>query len=439
MIEPPSPQISSRLSMDDIPWTRLHLLAAICTLGGTTLDGYILGLSGAAISGAQKEMTFGALGAGLIGASALIGIFIGGLLFGQAADRWGRRPVFQWNLVAFVIFSVAQWFTVGVWDLVAYRIVLGLAIGVEYAVGAALLSEFVPKRTRGALLATLQAIWIAGFVVANIVGYLMPSGNWRVMLATSAIPAAFVAILRYWLPESPRWLASRGRVAEAEKILAERFPAGTTLPEVLDVDTSHAKFSELFRTDMWRSAAYAGIFWGAQVGPLFAIFTFVTPVLDAIGLPGGTARDYGLNFVQLAGALVFIWIVARCGRRPVVIYTFGIMLVALLLLGVIPNSSTGAGLFLTVVFGIYLAVAAGSANLEFVYPSEMFPTRLRSTGVGFAAAMSRVAASIAVYLLPVALDRFGGSTAILLTAIFPLVGLVASIGWARETKDSALG
>jgi MFS family permease len=123
MTETTSPPTSSRVSMDGIPWTRPHLLAAVCTLGGTTLDDYILGLSGAAVSGAEKEMTFGALSAGPIGASALIGIFIGGVLFGQAADRWGRRPVFQWNLVAFVIFSVAQLFTVGVAELMPERAV----------------------------------------------------------------------------------------------------------------------------------------------------------------------------------------------------------------------------------------------------------------------------------------------------------------------------
>lgn len=420
--------------MDNAKWNGLHTLAAFCTLGGTALDGYILGVVGGAIGAATDEMHFTPLSQGLIGASALIGIFIGGMFLGRAADRWGRRVVFRWNLIAFIVLSVLQFFAVSTWDLTAYRVLLGIAIGVEYAVGAALLSEFVPARYRGALLATLQTSWFVGFVGANFVALAWADDNWRLVLASGAVPAVIVAIARSWLPESPRWLQTQGRDAEAQAIVDRHFPAGTTLPEVGQVEDSGG-FMELFNREHRRKTAYAGIFWACQVGPLFAIFTFITPVLDDLGLPSGFARDFIMNMLQFAGALVFIWVLAASKRRGLAIWTFGVVLASLLLLGIFPNAPLG---LLAVVIGIYLFVASGASNLQFVYPSEMFPTRLRTSGVGFAASMSRVGAAIATYLLPVLIATIGVNASLLALAIFPLIGFLASIFLAPETSKSAI-
>ncbi|WP_197382142.1 MFS transporter [Mycolicibacterium mengxianglii] len=429
-----SPASTAATSMDNAKWNHLHTLAAFCTLGGTAIDGYILGVVGGSITAATDEMHFSPVSQGLVGASALIGIFIGGLFFGRAADRWGRRVVFRWNLVAFIALSLLQLVAVSTWDLTAYRILLGIAIGVEYAVGAALLAEFVPRRTRAALLSTLQTTWFVGFVGANFVGLAWAEDNWRLVLASSAIPAVLVAVARIWLPESPRWLQSQGRDEEAQAIVDKHFPAGTTLPEVEPVVAS-AKFSELFNKEHWRNTTYGGLFWACQVGPLFAIFTFITPVLDNLGLPSGFARDFIMNMLQLAGAAVFIWVVAVSKRRSLAIWTFAATLVTLLVLGIFPTAPLAV---LAIATGVYLFVASGSSNLQFVYPSEMFPTRLRTSGVGFSASMSRVGAAIATYLLPVLIASIGINLALLSLALFPLIGFLASIAWAPETSKSAI-
>jgi len=421
-------------SMDTARWNGLHTLAAFCTLGGTALDGYILGVVGGAIGAATDEMHFTPLSQGLIGASALIGIFIGGMFLGRAADRWGRRVVFRWNLIAFIVLSVLQFFAVSTWDLTAYRILLGVAIGVEYAVGAALLSEFVPARFRGALLSTLQTTWFLGFVGANFVSLAWAEENWRLVLASSAIPAIFVAIARSWLPESPRWLQTQGRDAEAQAIIDRHFPAGTTLPEVTQAE-QRGSFAELFSKEHRRKTLYAGIFWACQVGPLFAIFTFITPVLDDLGLPSGFSRDFIMNMLQFAGALIFIWVLAVSKRRGLAIWTFGVAFVALVFLGVFPNAPL---MVLAFVIGIYLFVASGASNLQFVYPSEMFPTRVRTSGVGFAASMSRIGAALATYLLPVLIATIGINASLLALAVFPLIGFLASVAWAPETSKSTI-
>lgn len=423
------------MSMDNARWNKLHTLAAFCALGGTALDGYILGVVGDSVLAATDEMHFTPLSQGLVGASALIGIFIGGLFFGRLADRFGRRIIFQWNLIAFVAISLLQLVVVSTWDLVAYRVLLGLAIGVEYAVGAALLTEFVPARTRAALLSTLQTAWFVGFVGANFIARAWADDNWRMVLASSAIPALIIAVARHYLPESPRWLQSQGRTAEAQAIVDKHFPAGTALPPVQEAEES-SNFRELFNKEHWKRSAYCGIFWACQVGPSFAIFTFITPVLDGIGLPSGFERDFIMNMLQLAGAALFIWVVAATKRRMLAISTFAIVLVTLLVLGAFPHAPI---MVLAVAIGIYLFIASGASNLQFVYPSEMFPTRLRTSGVGFAASMSRVGAALATYLLPVMIATFGTNASLLMLSLFPLAGLLASLAWAPETSNKAIG
>ncbi|MFC9557756.1 MFS transporter [Rhodococcus sp. NPDC056960] len=421
-------------SMDDAKWNHLHTLAAFCTLGGTVLDGYILGLIGGAIHAASDEMHISPLSQGLVGASALIGIFIGGLTFGRVADRLGRKVVFQWNLVAFIVLSILQLFALNMWDLTAYRVLLGVAIGVEYAVGAALLSEFVPARTRGALLATLQATWFLGFVAANFVGLAWADANWRLVLASSAIPAVVIAVARIWLPESPRWLQTQGRDTEAQEIVDKYFPTGTTLPPV-EVATKSDRWTELFDKKFWRMSTYAGVFWACQVAPLFAIFTFITPVLDGLGLPSGFQRDFIMNMLQLAGVIVFIWVVGASRRRPLAIWTFGVIFALLFALGLFPHAPL---IILAAIIGAYLFIAAGACNLEFVYPSEMFPTRLRTSGVGFSAAMSRIGAAATTYAFPALIASLGINAALLVLSAFALIGFIASVLWAPETSKSTI-
>lgn len=424
--------------IDEAPLNKLHILAAICTLGGTVLDGYILGLIGTGLSIAEEtgDLALTPMSQGLVAASALIGIFVGGLFFGRIADKYGRRVVFRWNLIAFVVLSLVQLMTVSEWDLIAYRILLGLAIGVEYAVGAALLAEFSPKRSRGVLLGALQAFWIVGFVGAYVFGHFYTGDNWRMFLATSAIPAIIVLVLRSKLPESPRWLMSQGRADEARSVIDKHWGTQYSLPQAVQTSEKGAPISDLFTKENWRRSVYAGLFWACQVGPLFAIFTFINPVLEKLGMDAsGFGAGLLMNGLQLAGAIAFIWILQLMSRRGFVIWTFTIQLVTLLIVGLWGDAPV---FVLTATLGIFMFVISGACNIQFVYPSEIFETRLRSTGVGFAAAMSRLGAALATYLLPVIIDAQGAQVALLVIAVFPLIGLIASIFWAPETKEKAL-
>lgn len=139
--------------------------------------------------------------------------------------------------------------------------------------------------------------------------------------------------------------------------------------------------------------------------------------------------------MQILGAVFGLWLLHWLTRRSFVISTFAIMFVLLLGLGLLPDAPTWLVVSL---FAGYMFIAPAANNMQFVYPSEIFETRIRSTGVGFAAAFSRISVAAATYLLPVAMQEYGVSATLLIMAAFPLVGLVVSLVWAPETKRAQL-
>lgn len=426
------------IPLDDAPLKPIHILAAAAVLGGAILDGYVLGIVGPALKLAKSEMALSALSQGLIAASALIGVFIGGLIFGNLADRFGRRPVFSWNLISFFALSILQLFVQEVWQLVVLRLALGLAIGVEYAVGTSVLAEFSRRKGRGVLLGSFSVGWQIGFTVAFVVGMFYEGTDWRFLLATSAVPALITFALRMGLPETPMWLKANGRDAEARRVVDRHFGPEYAVPEVTlksDHSTGHPSPRELLVGPNKMQHLYSGLFWFCQVGPFFAIFTFIGPVFDALGMKDETTVNVWLNSLQIAGAIFGLFLLYWLTRRSFVISTFAVMFAALLAIGVLHSPPVW---LMVALFAIYMFVAPAANNIQYVYPAEIFDTRLRSTGVGFSAAFSRISAASAVYLLPFALEKMGASATMLIMATFPLLGLVLSIFWAPETKRKIL-
>lgn len=425
---------SGRLLIDEAPLKSIHVLAAAAVLLGAALDGYVLGIVGPALSIARQELHLTALSQGLIASSALIGVFIGGLFFGNLADRFGRRPVFAWNLVSFIILSLLQLLVQDVWQLVAIRLALGLAIGVEYAVGSSVLAEFSRRKDRGALLGCFGIGWQAGFTIAFVVGSFYPGENWRLLLATSALPAALTFLLRIALPETPMWLKAHGYDKQARDIVDRHFGPEYAIADI-EPNARAASPRELFAAGTWRQTLYSGFFWFCQVGPFFGIFTFMVPVLAMLGLEGRLSVDLSLNLVQIAGAAFGVLFLHWMSRRGFVIWTFVIVLAVFLALGLFPDAP---GWFIVSLFAIYMFVAPAANAIQFVYPPEIFETHIRATGVGFSAAFSRISAAGVTFGLPWLLETFGFSATLILMAGFPLLGLVLSLLWAPETKGKHL-
>jgi putative MFS transporter len=406
---------------------------------GEGLDGYDLGIISVVLPQIQSDLHVSAAWAGLIGASSLIGIFIGAPLFGSVTDRVGRRQMFTLNLVAFVVLGLAQAIVATAWQLFVVRILLGMAIGAEYAIGAPMLSEFSPADRRGRLGAALEVCWYAGFLLSVIAGYFLRDTlgwGWRAVLASSAVPAITTLIIRVGLPESPRWLLSRGRKREAREIALEYVGDEDQFNREFARETqSRGTIRELFSPAYRARTLMVSGFWACLVAPYFAIVTFAPQVLAALHLNDERAGTIATNGIAVLGAFTGLLIMDRVGRRRMLIGPFWICALSLTIVGLFPNAPVWAIGACFIGFAFFNALAA---DLCGVYPNELFPTHLRTTGVGIAAAASRVGAAIGTFLLPIGIKTIGIGPSMLVGALFCVAGAIICQRWAPETAGRPL-
>jgi len=387
----------------------------------------------------SHELGLSAAFLGLIGASTLIGIFFGGPVVGYLTDRFGRRRLFTIDIISFIILGLLQLFVTNGLELLVVRLFLGVSIGAEYAIGPVMLAELSPSQGRGRRLSSLQVCWYIGFLVAVVLAYgLVSAGTpWRWILATSAIPAAATLVLRYGLPESPRWLMSRDRVEEARRIV-NQYLGGEAYFAAEDLDGESAKpgqYRELFAPGLRKRTSFVCVFWACLIAPYFAIFTFAPLVFSSLHLSDQRAGTIGANGLAAVGAVVGMLVIERFGRRQLLIGSFWIMAVALVLIG----AWTGAPTFVVVIcFAGFAFFNAISGDLTGVYPSEIFPSELRASGVGLGAAASRVGAALGTFLLPVGVAHIGVGPSVLIGGAICVVGAGVSHIWAPETTGQSL-
>jgi putative MFS transporter len=407
------------------------------TAFGEGLDGYDLGIISVVVPLIVTQFGLSALEEGLLGAASLAGIFFGAPIFGFLTDRYGRRTIFVCDLIAFVALGALQAVVTNDTQLLALRFLLGFAIGAEYAIGQTMLAEFVPSARRGALLSTLQAAWYGGFLLAVIVAYTLSDlgVDWPWILATGAVPGLLTLLLRQGLPESPRWLASVGREEEAHEIVEEHLGSDFYDEEELGQEEQDARFADLFSKDMWRTTVFACTFFTCLVAPYFAIFTFAPQVFAAVGIHDAKASIIGSNAIAFLGALAGTVLIERTGRRRMLLASFWVMVVTLVVIGVWGSAPA------LVIVGCFVGFAffnALSGDLTGVYPAEVFPSELRGSGTGLAAATSRVGAAGGTFLLPVGIAHLGIGTSMVISAAVCAVGLVVTYAWAPETTDMTL-
>ncbi|MFI9271071.1 MFS transporter [Kitasatospora sp. NPDC052896] len=434
-------------TIDNAPYTAFHRRLALACSGGPLLDGYILSIVGVALIGMRPELGLSTAAVSLIGAAALIGMFVGGALFGVLTDRIGREVMYTADLVVMIVCSALSFWVDGVWTLALLRFVLGMAVAADYPIATSLLAEWLPSKHRGRLLGKQIVAWYAGSVLAYVVGYLFlefgGTGSWRWMLASSTVLCAVFLVIRRGSPESPRWLAANGRVGEAVALVEKHLGVRVDGRELLPPRRTTARtspFRELLTPRYRRRTLFCGLFFLCQVGPLFAMLTFGPQILSSFGMPGGTVLDTlgtgAVSLVFLIGCYPALRLIDSKGRRPTIIWSFALMIVPLALLGVWPTAPAAVALL---ALCAYAFLCGGPNVLDWTYPNELFPTEIRATAVGVATSVSRIGAAVGTYLLPLSLTGLGTGPTMLIAAGVTALGLAVCVLWAEETKDTALG
>jgi putative MFS transporter len=410
------------------------------TAWGEGLDGYDLGAISVTLPLITVALHLTPLEAGLIGASTLIGIFFGAPLAGRLTDRFGRRTIFTVDVASFVVLGVLQSVVPEWWQVLVVRILLGVAIGAEYTVGAAMLAEFTPAKGRGARLSALLVCWYGGYLISVVVSYVLVDVvglSWRWVLATSVLPALVTAVVRIGFPESPRWLLNHGREREARAVIDERLggQAYFEREEFGEERTQPGGYRALLSGENRRKAVFIAVFWACNVAPYFAIFTFAPTVLKSLHLGNEAAGTIVVNAMAAIGAVVGMLTIERLGRRKQLIPPFWVMAAALALVGFWVGAPAA---LIVACFAVFSFFNALQGNLTAVYPIELLPTEVRSTGVGFGAACSRIGAAAGTFLLPIGIAAFGIGPCMLIAAAICVVGAVFCQRLAPETTGGSL-
>jgi putative MFS transporter len=205
--------------LERLPMTRYQRLLFGIIATAWFFDSMDLGIMTFVLGSIKAEFGLSTAQAGLLASSSFLGMFLGAAIAGMLADKFGRKPVFQVSMIFWGVGSLMCGFATDANWLMAFRVILGFGMGMEFPIGLSMVSELVPAKSRGRYVAVLEGFWPLGFIAAGVLAYLaLPLVGWRGIFIALSIPAIFVFIVRRYVPESPRWLEDAGRVEEADAV-----------------------------------------------------------------------------------------------------------------------------------------------------------------------------------------------------------------------------
>lgn len=425
-------------TLDDVTMTPFLRKITLFSSGGSFLDGYVLSLIGVALTQIAPQFNLSTEWVAAIGASVLMGIFFGTIVGGYLTDRIGRRKMFIIDIIAIGVFSILSVFASSPLELVLARFFIGVFVGADYPIATSLIAEFTPKKHRSISMGMVSAAWYLGATVAALVGYALfgVEDGWKWMLGSAVIPCIILLVGRHDIPESPMWLAQKGRKKEADEIVHRVF--GNDVELEMEVPGEKTKLSKVFKGGYLKRIVFLGILTLCQVVPMYAIYTFGPEIMTAFGLGQGHEAILGESVVSLfflIGSVPAMFWLNSLGRRTLLIRSLLLMAVGLVILGLFPDAPI---IVIILGFGLYAFFSGGPGILQWLYPNELFPTEVRATAVGISIAFSRIGTIIATYGTPIFLAAYGIGPSMLIAAGLVILGLVLSIFMAPETRGKSL-
>ena len=397
---------------------------------GVLLDGFDLFIIGVALPLITVQFLLSDFHKGMVGAAAVLGAVVGAAVMGHLADHFGRRLLFVVDLLLFVVFAVLSGFAWDLWSLLAFRFLLGFAVGADYPIASSYLAEFMPSTVRGRWMVGAFSFQAIGILLGASLGVLIllsgvgPDLAWRLMLAAGAIPAIIIVILRRSIPESPEW--EKARIEENQK------------PGI----------GALFAPGLRRRTILAVVPWFLMDVMLYGVGIFTPTILAMLSIGGGddimakdvatTSGTAALDIFLVIGFVIAIVLVERVGRMSLQITGFIGTTVGLLLLatGSLGTQSNAVVLLGFAVFN--LMVNTGPNSTTFLVAAEVFPTHLRATGAGLAASAAKLGAVVGIITLPVMLGSLGLATTMYVIAGASALGMIVTMTFRFETAGRDL-
>ncbi|MCL4332027.1 MAG: sugar porter family MFS transporter [Candidatus Thermoplasmatota archaeon] len=428
-------------SLDESRIRRVHLKITALSSGGNFLDGYDLAIISVAILLIAPEFSLSSLDQTLLLGSTLLGMVFGGVIGGYLTDRDGRKSIYMWDMVFFIVFTILTAVAATFTELLVFRLLLGLAIGADYAISPTIIAEYAPTKQRGKLLTVNGVAWFVGAAFSYLAGYfLSPLGDlgWRLMLLLGIIPALLVLILRASIPESPRWLLEKGMGEEARKSL--KTVVGETGIEEIPA-AARVTLRDLFRGKFLTATLFICSFWFILDAVTYAIALEGPTILQSVfnlsyGQASGTAALIAI--LAIIGAILTFFAIDIAGRRFVTMVGFLGMVITLFIASLFLNLSFGLipVVILLVLFEISQEFGPGITST--VYPQELFPTSIRATAQGLGTTVSRIGALAGIFSFSFIVGTAGFGGGMLYLAVLSSIGLAVTIAYVVEPKGKSL-
>ncbi|MGE7157158.1 MFS transporter [Methylorubrum rhodesianum] len=436
--------------LERLPITNYHRFLFIVISLAFFFDNFELATMTFVLGSIKQDLGLTTAQAGLLGSVSFVGMALGAISSGALADRFGRRPIFQFSMI---IWGGASLLCASAHDaptLALYRFFLGLGMGMELPLAATMLAEFIPTKQRGRYLALMDGNWPLAFISAGMVSYyVLPISDWRTMFIIGAVPSVFLFVIRRYIPESPRWLEAKGRQDEADAVVADierkvmKSGKLTSLPSVVttigSAQSSTGGIRVLWSADYRRRTAVVGGLWFFALLGFYGLNTWISAIVQQSGV--GVAKSVLFTvWISLGGIPGFLWAawaVDAWGRKATCVITLVGGAVMAFVFGNVLGMTTSA----------YMAIAAGLMMQFFLfgmwavlytYTPELYPSRARASGCGFASFCGRIGALIGPTAVGLILPIFAQAGVFAFgAACFVAAALVVLIGGV-ETRAQKL-
>jgi AAHS family 4-hydroxybenzoate transporter-like MFS transporter len=346
---------------------------------------------------------------------------IGSFAIGVVGDRWGRRPALLASVVLFGVTTLLGATAGNLWALAAWRFLTGIGLGGALPNATALMAEFAPPRWRNqAIAAAIVGVPLGGMLGSALAAEILGTYGWRTLFVIGgALPLVVAAAMHFVLPESPRYLATRGHRRHELAALLNRISGADAYVAadryVTDYPTtSSAGVRTLFSRELWRDTLATWLIFASNSVAIYAFFSWSPVVLTALGFDLTTAvkGSFYFNLAGIVGAIANAWLIARIGSRVPVAMMSAIAAAALFLLGVIiPAAGAGPAPPVALLMAGIAAAGLGINALQigmYAVSAHIYPTVCRSTGVGWALGAGRIGGILSAFFGGALLAQAGG-------------------------------
>jgi len=387
---------------------------------------------------------------GVLISSSFVGQIVGALFFGWLAERIGRLRCAKITIALYSLMSILCALSWNIPSLLLFRTIQGIGLGGEVPVAAAYINEISRAKGRGRFFLLYELIFPIGLVGASLLGFwLVPLYGWRTMFLIGGLPAILVLVLFAGniLPESPRWLVSKGRFEEAEQIIGQMESAArsagavvSTTPEALPIATvprRETSWSELFRGIYRLRTIVVWFIWITTYFVTYGVNTWLPTIFRTYykySVADALRNGVIINLAGLAGAFMCAMLVDHLGRRPWFILAYVLGAAPLIAIWVRGAANPREVIVLVAISFMFIS---GNSMLVYLYTTEIYPTRLRTLGTGAASAWLRVASAAGPAIVGFALTGYGVSGVFLLFGMISLAGAAISFGTV-ETRERPL-